>query len=46
MPSHLASKKFLAWMQFCKEIGWPKSDMNMLADLWWKHHDHETGELV
>lgn len=29
------------WLAFCKSIGWPKSTMPQLCDLWWDYHDNE-----
>lgn len=46
MPSRIALKKFMAWMAFVKADGWPKETWSGLADLWWQHHNEETGELV
>lgn len=46
MPSTIAAKKCLAWLQFCRSIGWRKEDTPLLADLWWKYHDPESGELI
>ena len=32
------------WLQWCLRIGWPKSALDDLEKLWWKHHDR-FGEL-
>lgn len=41
-----AQRKLIEWLNFCREIGWEKSQMSGLADLWLKYHDEETGELL
>jgi hypothetical protein len=27
------------WLRYCLEIGWPKSDLDALENLWWEYHD-------
>ena len=39
-----ALKACAEWLAFCLSIGWPKSDLDKLEALWWKHHD-ENGVL-
>lgn len=33
------------WLNCCLEIGWKKSDLDALEQLWWDHHDR-TGTYV
>jgi hypothetical protein len=44
--SKRAQVKFLAWLTWCRNHGWSKKDMPVLAELWLKYYDEETGELV
>jgi hypothetical protein len=30
-----------AWLHFCLSIGWPRSSLKGLTDLWWQYHDDE-----
>lgn len=47
MPaSQTAARKCANWLAWRQGIGWSESDMPALADLWWKYHDEETGELL
>ena len=34
-----------AWLHYCLSIGWPRSSLKGLTDLWWKYHD-EQGNLI
>lgn len=27
------------WLAYCLELGFPKSSLDALEALWWKHHD-------
>lgn len=27
------------WLSYCLEIGWPKSALDKLEELWWEYHD-------
>ena len=44
IPSGLGQRRFIAWMRFVREIGWPRLTWSALADLWWLHHD-ENGAI-
>jgi hypothetical protein len=46
MVSPRAARACAKWLSYCTEIGWSKSALPKLADLWWQYHDEETGELV
>lgn len=45
MVSNLAVRKLRAWLDYCLSIGWPRSALSRLTDLWWEFHDEETGDL-
>ena len=32
-----------AWLSACLRLGWAKSNLDMLEELWWRYHD-ETGK--
>lgn len=32
------------WLKACLEMGWQRSDLDFLEELWWKHHD-QVGKL-
>lgn len=40
-----AAKLCSNWLHFCISIGWSRDKLAALADLWWAHHDEDTGEL-
>ncbi len=42
--TRIGMKKYLAWLQFCRDLGWSKALMPRLAQLWLDYHD-ENGEL-
>ena len=33
------------WLQQCLAIGWKKSDLDLLQDIWWQWHD-DDGQLL
>lgn len=35
----------MEWLHFCLQIGWPKSQLDALEELWWKYHD-DHGRLI
>ena len=41
-----ASRKCAEWLIGCRQIGWPRSMLDQLEDLWWKYHDRETGRPI
>ena len=43
-PTALGIRRWKAWMTACKEMGWPKSDMGALSDIFWRFKDH-NGDL-
>lgn len=40
-PSPTGAKRCLAWMKACEEMGWPKSAMPALVDIFWKYKDRD-----
>jgi hypothetical protein len=42
--TRIGQRKYLAWIHFCQTIGWRKSDMPRLAQLWLDYHD-DNGEM-
>lgn len=28
----------MQWLRYCLSVGWPRSDLKGLADLYWKYH--------
>lgn len=44
-PTQPALRACAEWLSICLKLGWPKSSLDMLQDLWWKYHDH-TGQLT
>jgi hypothetical protein len=40
-PTARAASDCAKWLQACKDMGWPKTDMPALCDLWWRYHDNE-----
>lgn len=43
--SRRAVTKLRAFIRAAIELGWSRDSIPALVDLWWKHHDEETGEL-
>ncbi|MBA7658075.1 hypothetical protein ES703_66023 [subsurface metagenome] len=41
-----ALKLCAAWLAACLEIGWSKSDLDDLENLFWKYHHPRTGEKM
>lgn len=33
--------KCFQWLDYCLKIGWPKSSLERLQELWWEYHDDE-----
>lgn len=44
-PTNLGAKRCGAWLTACQDLGWPRSQMGMLCDLWWEYHD-DNGALI
>lgn len=44
MRTRRAVQKCAKWLVACLRIGWRKTDLDLLEDLWWAHHD-EKGNL-
>ncbi len=42
--SRTAIKACAEWLVKCLEIGWPKSALDELEEIWWKFHD-ANGQL-
>lgn len=42
--TRLGLKRYMHWLRFCKNIGWSKSQMPFLAQLWLDYHD-DNGDL-
>lgn len=36
-----AIKECAQWLAYCLSIGWSKSDLDALEELWWKYHDYQ-----
>ncbi len=43
--TRLGQKKYLHWLHTCRDLGWLKSQMPFLAQLWLDHHD-DNGNLL
>ena len=43
--SRTAIKACADWLVQCLEIGWPKSALDELEEIWWKFHD-ANGQLI
>lgn len=44
-PTTMGAKRCLEWINACKALGWPKSTIPRLVDLWWEYHD-DNGRLI
>lgn len=44
-PTTRAAKHCMEWINTCKMLGWPKSTIPRLVDLWWEYHD-DDGLLI
>jgi hypothetical protein len=44
MKTQKAIIQCAGWLRYCLEIGWQKSDLDALENLWWEYHD-ERGNL-
>lgn len=44
-PTNLGAKRCSEWLSACKQLGWLPSQMGMLCDMWWEHHD-DNGVLI
>ena len=44
MRTHRALRDCAEWLRYCLIIGWQKSQLNALEDLWWQYHD-DSGAL-
>lgn len=40
-PSNLGVKRCLAWIKACEEMGWPKSAIPKLVDIFWEFKDRD-----
>lgn len=40
-----AIRKCAEWLSYCLKIGWPRSSLDELQELWWKYHDN-NGNLT
>lgn len=38
-PTTRALEMCAKWLSECLRLGWPKSALDDLEKLWWKHHD-------
>jgi hypothetical protein len=45
MRTSRAIKQCAEWLSYCLKIGWPKSALDQLEDLWWQYHD-DYGRLT
>ena len=41
--SYRAVEKCRQFLTICLDIGWQTSELDALEELWWKHHDDQTG---
>jgi hypothetical protein len=44
-PSNNALLACAKWLSYCLAIGWSRSDLDRLEQLWWKYHD-DRGNLL
>lgn len=44
MRSRKAIRECAEWLAFCLRIGWQRSDLNKLEEIWWQYHD-EQGKI-
>lgn len=44
-PTNRGARKCLEWIKACQDIGWPKSTIPSLVDIWWEYHD-DDGNLI
>lgn len=44
-PTTRARTACAEWLQCCLRIGWPKSLLDDLEQLWWQYHD-KYGNLI
>ena len=44
-PTNKALRECLEWLNYCVKIGWPKSSLDKLEEIWWKFHD-DAGRLT
>ncbi len=39
VPTMRGLRACAAWLAYCVRIGWPKSSLDRLEEIWWQHHD-------
>ncbi len=44
-PSRAAAQACGHWLKTCLDLGWRKSDLDRLEELWWKYRD-DHGNLI
>ena len=44
-PTRKALEDCSRWLSFCLSIGWEKSALDRLQEIWWEYHD-DKGRLV
>jgi len=45
-PTAQAARQCANWLVSCLEIGWPKDKLDLLENIWWKHHDYRGNLTV
>lgn len=45
MKTNKSLRECAEWLHTCLTLGWPKSALDKLEQLWWDHHD-ERGNLI
>ncbi len=40
-PTRKAVWDCAVWLDFCVRIGWEKSALDRLSEIWWQYHDDE-----
>jgi hypothetical protein len=33
------------WLRYCLTIGWSRSDLDQLEEIWWRYHD-DRGRFI
>ena len=44
-PTRKALEACSKWLSYCLSIGWEKSTLDRLQEIWWQYHD-DQGRLV
>ena len=34
------------WLSYCIDLGWDKSNLQELEDLWWEYHDDKSAAVI